>query len=391
MLVEGLPPAFGGAARQALALAEELRRRDVAIFFASAQIVPDSPRTDILRGFPVYRVPHIQSGKWIKFKKLAGYCSLFWRRRHEFEILHVHASYYLTLAAAFFAKIVLRKKVLLKLTLLDFDTPSGVKNGRYGPLSWFFYRHADAFACMCHRLRAECLEHGLPPSRLYLTPNGVDLQRFRPPRSVQEKHALRDKLQIPRDCRCGLIIGSVEFRKGIDLLVKVADRLHCRGHDVRFLILGPDGSGSGEDSVDLAFVRSIKAEIEAKGLGNSVILLGLRNNTEEYLRASDFFIFTSRSEGFGTALIEAMATGLPTIALRIPGVTADIINHPHDGVIVEQEDPEAFVEAILKILSEPAHAQALGVSARASVEAKFDFAVVARNYAELYHSLLAGE
>jgi len=389
MLAEGLPPAFGGAARQALMLAEQMRRKGVAIFFVSAQVVPGSPRVDMLQGFPVYRVPHAESGKRIKLWKVLGYCALFWRHRREFKILHVHGPNYLTLPPGFFARTVLRKKVLRKLTLINYDTPSGIKKGRYGTLAWFLYRQSDAFVCMSRRLLSECQEHGLPPSRLYHIPNGVDTQRFRPPSSVQERNDLRDKLQIPRDCRYGIIIGAVEKRKGIDLLVEVAEKLRSRGQEIRFLVVGPDGAGPGEDGVDMTYVRTIKERILAKGLRDSVLLLGFRENTEEYLRAADFFIFTSRSEGFGTALIEAMATGLPVVTLNIPGVTTDIISHAQDGIIIEQEEPEAFAEAILKFLSEPEYAQTLGASARATVLAKFDFSIVSQKYSELYRHLLA--
>lgn len=389
MLAEGLPPGFGGAARQALALAEQLRSQGASVFFASVQTFPDSPHTDAVRGFKVYRVPHTASGKWIKLKKLAAYCVLLWRRRREFDILHVHGPYYLTLVVAFFAKTVVRKKVVLKLTLIDFDTPSAVKNGRYGALAWWFYRQADAFACMSHRLLNECREHHLPPARLHYTPNGVDAQRFRPPHSTDERNRLRDKLQIPRDGRYGIIIGAVERRKGIDLLVEIADKLYAQGHDIRFLVVGPDGSGSGEDSIDVSFVQAIRKQIQSKGLEQLVLLLGQRSNPEEYLRAADFFIFTSRSEGFGTALIEAMATGLPSVALNIPGVTTDIITHHQDGIIIEREDPEAFAGAIVKVLSEPEHAQRLGAAARATVRAKFDFGAVSQKYLELYQRLLA--
>lgn len=388
MLAESLPPAFGGAGRQALALAAELRRQGISIFFISTQAAPGSPRDDTVDGFPVYRVPFALNGKWIKFKKLVGYCVLFWRHGHQFDILHVHGPNYLTLPASFFAQTVLRKKVLQKLTLIDFDTPSGIKRGRYGTLVWSFYRRSDAFACMSHRLLSECQEHGLPSTRLHFIPNGVDLQKFRPPHSPQERDSLREKLQIPRECHCGIIIGAVEKRKGIDLLVEVAVRLHSCGQDIRFLIIGPDGSGLDKRIVDAAYVHSIKERILAKGLKDSVCLLGLRNNAEEYLRAADFFIFTSRSEGFGTALIEAMATGLPAVALNIPGVTTDIITHNQNGIIIEQEDPEAFAGVILKLLSEPAYARALGSSARTTVQAKFDFSVVSRQYAALYRQLL---
>lgn len=391
MLAEGLPPAFGGAARQALMLAGQLRDGGARIFFASAQNVPGSPPLDTLQGFTVYRVPHVDSGKWIRLQKLLGYCALLWRKRHEFEILHVHGPYYLTLAAAFFARTVLRKKVLLKLTLIDFDTPSAIKSGRYGRLAWFFYRQADAFACMSHRLQTECEKHELPVKRLHYTPNGVDAQRFHPAHSLVERNKLRDKLEIPRDCWCGVIIGMVEARKGIDLLVEVADKLHSSGHNVRFLVVGPDGSGPGEHLMDMTFVRTIRERIEAKGLRNRVLLLGRRNNTAEYLRAADFFIFTSRSEGFGTALIEAMASGLPTVALNIPGVTTDIITHGRDGIIIEQEDPGAFAAAILRLLSEPEYARSMGAAARATVQARFDFPAVARRYAELYDQLLTGK
>lgn len=388
MLVENLPPAFGGAARQALALAEELRCIGISIFFASAMIVPESLQFENLRGFQVYRVPHIASGKWIKFKKVLSYCTLLWKRRNEFNILHIHGPYYLTLGVGFFAQRILGKQVVLKLTSVDVDTPSAVKRGMYPAISWFFYRQADAFVCISTAQWEDCRAHGLPDDRLFRIPNGVDAERFRPLVSAFQRVERCRQIELPSDCVYGVFIGSIVEDKGIRLLVEAAVKVCAVRHDVCFLLIGPDGGNPGEAYISERFVERIRNRINEAGLQKRVRLLGRRDNPSHYLQAASFFVFPSRSEGFGTALIEGMATSLPVVALRIPGVTADIVTNDFDGLIIDAEDPNLFASAILRLVSDKNYADRLGKSARDTVLARFSFASVSRQYAELYGRLV---
>lgn len=391
MLTEALPPIFGGAMYQALRLADELRRLKLEIILLGRRPDRAFKLEPTFNGFPVFRVgvgmPH--SGKWTKLRALTGYLTVLFRERRHYKILHIHGPYYLILAAGVFARTILRKKLVLKLTSINFDSPEAIKKQNYGRLTWYFYKKADAYACISTAQYQECLNHGLPSEKLFRTPNGVDTNRFRPVQSTLERDQIIERLELPKQSRYAVFIGSIEKLKGIDLLVEIAGAV-CNQHpDVKFLLVGPDGRTELERHIDPAYVNRIRSRIEALGLNDRVLLLGHRTNTEDYLKAANVFVFTSRSEGFGTVVIEAMSTGLPCVALDIPGVTRDIISTGHDGVIISGEDVPTFSSAINRILNESEYAAQIGQAARQTVLHKFDMPAVAKRYVDMYKAILS--
>lgn len=389
MLAELLPPAFGGAARQALRLAAELRERNVDVFFLSLQIVPGSSREDILNGFRVFRVPYMPSGKWTKLYGLLVAWSILWRQRRQFDVLHLHGASYLSLTIAWFAKVVLRKRLLIKQTSIDYDVPTAIRQSKYSAWTWWMFRQADAWVAMSRAQADDCRRHQLSERRIHIIPNGVDTQRFRPVTTPQERADLFAKLGWNTTYQYAAFVGAIVESKGIRLLVETARQLRDICPALRFVLVGPDGSNPVEGHVSPSFVQNICSQIRTHNLDDRVQLVGQKNNAEEYLRAADVFVFPSRSEGFGTVLIEAMASGLPTIAFNIHGVTSDIITDNVDGMLIGQEDPAAFAQAIQRILCEKEWKQQLSSAARVTAQKKFSFDSVADRYRQLYQSLLS--
>jgi glycosyltransferase involved in cell wall biosynthesis len=387
MLVEALPPAYSGAARQALELAKQLRKLGVEIFFAGAQVVRDSPPEDTIEGFRVYRVPFAVSGKWTKLRSFLGYCRVFWKRRRDFDVLHIHGPYYLTLAAAMFAKYLLRKKILLKLTSIAMDIPSAILRRAHPRLTWLLFRRADAIVCMSTAQLEDCRAHGLPEEKLHKIPNGVDTERFRPAKSQEERAALRAKLGLSPQHRYVLFIGAIEPDKGIELLIDTAAELTAKRPETVFLLVGADGTRPEEPAARKQFAQNMREKILRLGLQQHVRLQGPVSNPEDYYRAADVFVSSSRSEGFGTVLIEAMACALPCVALKIPGVTTDLIENGRTGIVLEQELPASFAAAIGELLSGNTTAHGLGAAARETALEKFAMERVARDYQNLYEKL----
>jgi glycosyltransferase involved in cell wall biosynthesis len=384
MLAERLPPAFGGAVQQAFALARHLRATGHGVFFAGAQLTPDAPATDCVDGFPVYRVPYAVSGKLTKLRSLLGYARVFWRQRRAFDVLHLHGAYYVTLTAAVFARCVLGKPFLVKLTSINMDPPSAIRARRYGRWSLWCYRRAAAIVCMSTAQWEDCRAHHLPAARLHLIPNGVALDQFCPPATPQERAATLAKLGLAADRRYVVFIGTLEAGKGVEVLVGAAVQLCGAVADVDFLLIGPDGRGPGEGNVRGAYVQGLRDQIAGAGLDERIRLLGRQANVADYLRGATLFAFPSVTEGFGTVLIEAMASGVPPVAQGIAGVTTDIITAGVNGVILTEATASAWAAALGQLLNDPARMARLGRAARQTVEEKFAMPVIAKRYADLY-------
>ena len=107
--------------------------------------------------------------------------------------------------------------------------------------------------------------------------------------------------------------------------------------------------------------------IQDRGLGECVHLCGFRDNPWKYIARADVFALTSRYEGFGNVLVEAMACGVPIVATSSPG-TRDIVSSGADGLLVERHEPAAVAAALAEVLSDRSMRQRLSAAARRHAE-----------------------
>ena len=123
--------------------------------------------------------------------------------------------------------------------------------------------------------------------------NGIDIDIFKPAKNKQE---LRDKLNLPKDKKIWLWVGSFIERKNPNLLINTIKKLNTS--DI-FILCG-----------DGCLFSDIKKQAENM---SNVILTGNVDNIDEYLKASDYYISTSLSEGLPMSVLEAMSCELPVV------------------------------------------------------------------------------
>ena len=140
-----------------------------------------------------------------------------------------------------------------------------------------------------------------------------------------------------------LTIARLEYQKGIDIAISAAQILEERGIPFKWYVIG-DGSER----------KRLGRMIRAKGLDNSFILLGIRQNPYPYLKACDLFALTSRFEGYPVTLIEARALCVPILASDMPCIREQI----SDGVngILTPADPKIIADKINEFRKDPSMA-----------------------------------
>lgn len=101
--------------------------------------------------------------------------------------------------------------------------------------------------------------------------------------------------------------------------------------------------------------------VDQMGIAQHVIFLGFRPNPYKYMKRGSVFALSSLQEGFGNAIIEAMACGVPVVSTDCPTGPGEIIEHMKNGILVPVGKPQQMAQAILTVLENPALAQKLSV------------------------------
>jgi glycosyltransferase involved in cell wall biosynthesis len=203
----------------------------------------------------------------------------------------------------------------------------------------------------------------IPADEIAVIHNGVDplsvqtapSNRAETQQVAAQQVAVRRSLGIPEDGRLALSVGRLEHQKGLDRLPAVVRLLRKEWPNVWFAVAG-DGSQKSE-------LVQVTDEL---GIGDRLLWLGHRTDIPRLLAGADVFLFPTRGEGHPFALVEAMAAGLPVIASDNEGI-GEIVEHLHNGLIVDPDDAPAFANAIAQILSDPAQARRMADHGRRSI------------------------
>ncbi|MGA9091899.1 MAG: glycosyltransferase family 4 protein, partial [Bradyrhizobium sp.] len=209
--------------------------------------------------------------------------------------------------------------------------------------------------------------------------HGVDTGRYMPPENRASAFA---ETGLPGRYAIGCF-GRVRAQKGTDVFVDAMCRLLPRYPDFTAVVVGaitPEQQG---------FANDLKRRIEAAGLDSRVLMTGelpIEQVPRWYQRLT-IYAFTSRNEGFGLTLIEAMAVGAALVASRA-GAAEVVVEDGVTGVLTPPGDVEALVAALEPLMRDPGSATAMGERARARVLEKFSLDAEANGIAAVYRALI---
>ena len=105
--------------------------------------------------------------------------------------------------------------------------------------------------------------------------------------------------------------------------------------------------------------QALKDQAEALGVADRVSFLGFQDNPLKFLKRADLFVLSSRFEGFGNVLVEALACGVPIVSTNCPHGPAEILDNGRFGRLVPVDDAAAMAEAMNAMLDDPTPADLL--------------------------------
>jgi mannosyltransferase len=139
----------------------------------------------------------------------------------------------------------------------------------------------------------------------------------------------------------------------------------------------------------LAFANDLRKRIEAAGLQSRIVITGELpiEDVQRWYQRLTIYAFTSRNEGFGLTLIEAMSVGAALVASRA-GAAELVVEDGVSGVLTPPGNVDALVAALEPLMRDPASTIAMGIRAQARALAKFSLDAEANGIAEVYHTLV---
>jgi mannosyltransferase len=209
--------------------------------------------------------------------------------------------------------------------------------------------------------------------------HGVDTEVYAPP---ADRAAAFAEAGLPGRYAIGCF-GRVRAQKGSDVFVEAMCRLLPRYPDFIAVMVGaivPEQQG---------FANELKQKIEAAGLQSRIVITGELEieDVQRWYRRLTIYAFTSRNEGFGLTLIEAMSSGAALVASRA-GAAELVVEDGVTGVLTPPGDVAALVAALEPLMRDQASAVSMGERARARVLEKFSLDAEAKAIAAVYRTLL---
>lgn len=167
---------------------------------------------------------------------------------------------------------------------------------------------------------------------------GINLSRFRDAALIAEERAKkRGELGLAPDDFVLTYVAEIIANKNQSMLINALEALRKSIPNAKLVLVGPEHD-DGE----------LRKFVARKGLQNEVLFLGWRSDVPMLLHLADVYVASSKSEGLGLNLIEAMACDLPVVATKNRG-HAETIDHGHNGFLVEHNDSENMANYVLQL------------------------------------------
>ena len=205
-------------------------------------------------------------------------------------------------------------------------------------------------------------------------PNGLDLDAYQ---SLPEYGKFREKYELG-DKKIILHLGRINFKKGLDILVKAFAQLCSNNENICLVLAGPDNEGYG---------RQVKRWLTEKNVMDKAVFTGMLSGVDKLsaLKDADIFALPSYSENFGMAVVEAMACGLPVVISDKVNIWREV-QRAGAGLVTACNSDE-FAKAILTLFDDDSRRR-MGEAGKVFVSENYDWKIVVNDLLRVYQDIL---
>jgi glycosyltransferase involved in cell wall biosynthesis len=331
----------------------------------------DSPFYDKLaaEGFTVYGLTISRNP--FNLRNVSALCAI-WKlvRSGRYDIVHTHTS-----VGGFLGRIIARiNRVPLILWTIhgwSFDYPMGTALRR--PFFWtiekFLDRFTDHYVAISNNMQEVGIKAGISArDKVTVIYHGIEtadapITGARPASRAGSTHPVVGT------------VGRLEPQKGVDDFLKAASMVKQRFPRARFVVVG-----------DGPLRKELERLSTTLGMEGDVVFAGWQENVAAHLARMDIFCLSSRWEGFGIILLEAMAANVPIVATRVGGVP-EIIVEGKGGILVSPGQPAEMADALCRLLADADMRERMGAFNSERVRTVFDVERMTAEYEGIYRKV----
>ena len=212
---------------------------------------------------------------------------------------------------------------------------------------------------------------GCPRRKVFVIPNGVDVERFRP---LEPSATLAAEIGLKVGPPTAAIVAALRPEKNHELFLASAARVVGRIPDAQFVVIG-DGPRRGE----------LEALARSLGIGRAVRFLGTRSDIPQLLALVDVLVLSSHMEANPVSILEGLACGKPVVATRV-GSISESVHHGENGLLVEPGNAEALGEALERLFVDSELRRSMGHAGRDEVVSHWSLERMVEGYQKLVQS-----
>lgn len=238
---------------------------------------------------------------------------------------------------------------------------------------------------VCREAWSQALAVGLSPENVSLVPNGVDLAIYHP--MSADPFEFRQTINVAADDMLVGFVGRLAWEKGPDKFLKAAEFILQRRPEVHFAVVG---TGSME--------KDLTATVRRAGLESRIHMVGLAREPHRIYPALDLLLHTSRADAMPLTILEAMASGVPVVAIGVGGVP-EIVSAGETGILIGTTewpgivseypgDWEGVALAAISLLSNPARLKSMAGASVRRAQSSFDIRQSATMTSHIFRQLL---
>ena len=357
-----------GVTTHTLDLCEALvsQGHDVTVLIGRVKETDEAPESAMLYrkfiGTGANIVPYfLPSGNYSTMGKIKSICAIVWYLLcHKFDVIHVQSPY------LSFVPWMLHRKFVSTLHVTDL-------------VRCFYYKNATHLIAISRETKEYAKQlYGYRDEDITIVNHGVSM-RFSTLLSEDEKAEKRKALDIPDGKIVIGLVGSVERRKGHDVLLEAVRRMpQTLREQVHIVFLGSSKDGKTVDWLN--------GEIEHSGLQQQVSWFQYQP-AEQFYKIFDIFALPSHKEGFPVVVIEAMLSGCCCVRSNTEGAYEQI-EDGKNGYIFEDGNTDQLSEILSRLVSDAALRKQVAMAGREKALREFTSEVMARNTVEVYKKIM---